>query len=166
MYTKLLTNRIWWLFLNWGLSTSSPQISTSTLCHCQLCVCTLPKSFSFLDKNPCFHLCPPYKEGIGAIRLKFCVFFCVWKKVNLFKTAVVWGQISIEMQWNVVPNISKMFQRPNILRYLSHIRKEIVVGSLWKFLRGLIREKQLHGFPKDCPQQICAAVLLPGQMKH
>ena len=60
----------------------------------------------------------------------------------------------------------KMFQKPKMLRYLSHIRKEIVVGSLWKFLRGLIREKQLHGFPKDCPQQICAAVLLPGQMKH
>ena len=59
-----------------------------------------------------------------------------------------------------------MFQRPKMLRYLSHIRKDIVVGPLWKFLRGLIREKQLHGFPKDCPQQICAAVLLPGQMKH
>ena len=64
------------------------------------------------------------------------------------------------------PNINKMFQRPKMLQYLSHIRKELVVGSLWKFLRGLIREKQLHGFPKDCPQQICAAVLLPGQMKH
>ena len=51
-----------------------------------------------------------------------------------------------------------MFQRPKMLQYLSHIRKELVVGSLWKFLRGLIREKQLHGFPKDCPQQICAAV--------